>query len=298
MTNAIISLGLLALSTAVSVQGADPLKALIIDGQNNYGHRWAQMTPIIRDYLEDLGLFEVAVATTPPKGADMNGFKPDFSGLDVVILNNYDADPWPEETSTAFEQFVRNGGGFVSVHSTDNAFTDWKEFQEMIGVGGWGGRTAESGPYVRWRDGKQMTVQAPGNSGHHGPQHEYILITRAPDHEVMRDLPESWRHSKDELYDCLRGPARNLTVLATAYSAPDYGGTSEHEPMLMVINYGKGRVFHTTLGHSPEAMQCVGFATTLQRGAEWAATGNVTQPLPENFPTEDNISIRPKPALP
>jgi type 1 glutamine amidotransferase len=68
--------------------------------------------------------------------------------------------------------------------------------------------------------------------------------------------------------------------------------------MLMAIHYGKGRVFHTTLGHSPEAMQCVGFATTLQRGAEWAATGKVTQKLPPDFPGEDTVSTRPKPVMP
>ena len=43
----------------------------------------------------------------------------------------------------------------------------------------------------------------------------------------------------------------------------------------MAIRYGKGRVFHTTLGHDVAAMQCVGFIVTLQRGAEWAATGRV-----------------------
>lgn len=288
---------LLAFSTALSLHAEAPLTALIIDGQNKYGHRWAEMTPMIKGYLEQTGLFEVKTVTTPPQGEDMSAFKPSFEGVSVVLLNNYDADPWPEETNIAFEQFVREGGGFVSVHSTDNAFTDWKEFQEMISVGGWGGRTEASGPYVRWRDGKQVTVQEPGKSGHHGPQHEYVMTTRAPDHEVMQRLPESWMHAKDELYDCLRGPAKNLTVLATAYSAPKHGGTDEHEPMLMAISYGEGRVFHTTLGHSPEAMQCVGFICTLQRGTEWAATGKVTQALPEDFPG-NKPSVRPKPAAP
>ena len=64
----------------------------------------------------------------------------------------------------------------------------------------------------------------------------------------------------------------------------------------MVINYGKGRVFHTTLGHSDESMKDVGFVTTLDRGAEWAATGKVTQKVPENFPTADKVSIWSPPA--
>jgi len=279
----------------LTMHAADKLTALIIDGQNIYKHRWEEMTPMLKVYLEQTGLFEVRVATTPPIGSDMSGFKPSFEGVDVVILNNYDADPWPEETNVAFERFVREGGGFVSVHSADNAFPDWKAFQEMIGVGGWGNRTAESGPYVRWREGQMVIEQKPGPSGHHGPQHEYLVKTRAAEHPVMASLPQAWMHAKDELYDSLRGPAKNLEVLATAYSAPEQKGTGENEPSLMVIQYGQGRVFHTTLGHSPEAMQCVGFITTFQRGAEWAATGKVTQPVPKDFPGTEQPSVRPLP---
>ncbi|MCZ6651549.1 MAG: ThuA domain-containing protein, partial [Planctomycetota bacterium] len=101
-----------------------------------------------------------------------------------------------------------------------------------------------------------------------------------------------WMHSRDELYDRLRGPATNLTVLATAYSEPSTKGTGEHEPMLMTISYGEGRVFHTTLGHAIVSQQCVGFITTLQRGAEWVVTGEVTQKVPKDFPQPDKPSVR------
>ena len=49
----------------------------------------------------------------------------------------------------------------------------------------------------------------------------------------------------------------------------------------MAIRYGQGRVFHTALGHSPQAMYGRGFQVTLTRGAEWAATGKVTLAPPE-----------------
>jgi type 1 glutamine amidotransferase len=51
-------------------------------------------------------------------------------------------------------------------------------------------------------------------------------------------------------------------------------------------------VFHTALGHGPEALSCVGFIVTLQRGTEWAATGKVTQKMPADFPTADRVSVR------
>jgi type 1 glutamine amidotransferase len=99
-------------------------------------------------------------------------------------------------------------------------------------------------------------------------------------------------HTKDELYDRLRGPAEDLHILATAYSSPEFNGTGRHEPMLMTLQYGSGRVFHTALGHADYSMNCVGFVTTLQRGTEWAATGKVTIDVPDDFPTSDTARSR------
>jgi type 1 glutamine amidotransferase len=60
----------------------------------------------------------------------------------------------------------------------------------------------------------------------------------------------------------------------------------------MVIQFGKGRVFHTTLGHDAVALSGLGFITTFQRGTEWAATGKVTQKIPSTFPTANTVSYR------
>ena len=103
---------------ALAAQAA-PIKALIVDGQNN--HDWEETTPILEKMLEDTGLFTVDVATSPPKGQDMSGFKPDFAAYDVVV-SNYTGDAWPEETKAAFEKFVADGGGLVIYHAADNAF--------------------------------------------------------------------------------------------------------------------------------------------------------------------------------
>jgi type 1 glutamine amidotransferase len=273
----------------------DPMPVLIIDGQNN--HDYKSTTPHLKKILEETGLFKVDVATTPPAGGDMNSFHPDFKKYRVII-SNYNGEPWSKETEQAFVDYVRNGGGFVSVHAADNSFPDWKEYNEMIGLGGWGNRTEKSGPYLRLRDGKFVQDTSPGRGGSHGKQHPFVMDTRAPDHPIMAGLPEHWMHSKDELYDRLRGPAENVTVLSTALSTKESGGSGEIEPLLMVIPYGKGRVFHTAIGHNngPDlnAQKCVGFIITLQRGTEWAATGKVTQKVPSDFPTAEKESTREK----
>jgi len=274
-----------------SVSAAEPakIKMLIVDGQNN--HPWRETTPVIKDFFEKSGRFTVDVATSPDQGEDMSGFKPDFAKYDVVFLN-YTGDNWPKETDNAFEKFVADGGGVVVFHAADNAFPEWKEFNLMIGLGGWGGRDEKSGPYVYVEDGKVVRDDSPGGGGSHGPQVEFLVKTFTPDHPIMKGLPPAFLHCKDELYCKMRGPAENMTVLATALSKVDEGGTGHEEPMLMVIHYKKGRIFHTMLGHAGQQCKCVGFQITSLRGAEWAATGNVTIPCPKDYPTETDTSLR------
>ena len=273
-----------------SAVAAPKYEALIVDGQSNH-KIWPQTTQMIKGYLEETGLFSVEVATTPPEGSDLSGYRPKFAKYDVVV-SNYNGAPWGAETKADFEKYVREGGAYVSVHSANNAFPEWPAYNEMIGIGGWGDRNEKSGPYIRLRDGKFVRDNTPGVGGSHGIRHEFALDIREPDHPITRGLPAKWMHSNDELYDRLRGPAKNVTVLASALSTKETNGTGEHEPLLMAITYGKGHIFHTALGHAIVSQQCVGFIATLQRGAEWAVTGDVTQEVPKDFPTASSVSVR------
>lgn len=305
----------------VFLASGERLRVLIIDGQNNHTV-WPRSTRMMQVYLEESGRFEVAIARTVftwrgetwlahypledgverqnlPEPRPDPEFQPDFAAYDVVVSNfGWKAAEWPEATRRALEHYVSEGGGFVTVHAANNCFPEWTAYNRMIGLGGWGGRNESDGPYVYFdTEGQLVRDPSPGPAGSHGPQHEFLITIREPDHPVTRGMPRQWLHTRDECYDRLRGPAEEMTILATAFSSPEFRGTGRHEPILMTVRFGKGRIFHTTLGHEDYSFEGVGFITSFLRGVEWAATGQVTLPIPEDFPSTEKATFRsfPKP---
>ena len=271
-----------------------PIPVMLLDGESGGPwHKWQLTTPLLKKALDETGLFAVTVVTAPASKGTLADFKPDFAKYRVVVMN-YDApdERWTPEVKTAFEQFVRNGGGLVSVHAADNAFPGWVAFNEMIGVGAWRGRNETAGPLWYLKDGKLVSDDTPGNAGTHGRRVPFLVTTREASHPITKGLPATWMHQGDELYAHLRGPGKNMTVLASAFSDPGNAGSGRDEAVLMVLPFGKGRVVHTTLGHDINGMSCVGFVTILQRSTEWAATGKVTQKVPAAFPTAATVSYR------
>lgn len=85
-TRATVLLAILMLAGSSMTASADTkLKALIVDGQNNHAN-WPETTQMMKGYLEETGLFTVAIARTAPEGTDPN-FRPNFAAYDVVVSN-------------------------------------------------------------------------------------------------------------------------------------------------------------------------------------------------------------------
>jgi len=283
-----------ALAIASLARGAAPARVMILDGESaGPYHRWQVVTPVLKKMLDETHLFDVDVVTAPPAGAPFDAFKPAFAQYRAVVLN-YDApdDRWPSDLKDAFDRYMRDGGGLAVVHASDNAFPGWKAYNEMIGIGGWRNRNENAGPHWYVENGRLTSDTAPGSAGSHGTRLPFAVTAQDEAHPIMKGLPKTWMHQGDELYASLRGPGRNMTVLATAHSDPSNHGTGRDEPALLVVHYGRGRVFHTTLGHDVNALSSVDFVATFQRGVEWAATGAVTQRVPPGFPSADTVSYR------
>jgi type 1 glutamine amidotransferase len=256
------TLAALLMATAAPGRAADakakakePIKLLIITGDNVGAHNWKATTPVLQQFLSDGSKFKVDITAMPAKDlTDQN-----LANYDVLLLNYKDTpqgtpdSKWSDENKKAFLKAVHDDGkGLVVYHFSSAAFANpnWKEFEQAV-AGGW--RT----------------------QGFHGPAHEFKVKKTAVKHPVSTRLPEEFAHVTDELYSASMR-TRGSVVLATAYCDPSKPqGTGMDEAVVWVNQYGKGRVFECVLGHDAKALSDPNVEAWIKRGAEWAATGTV-----------------------
>lgn len=247
----VLSLTLIALVN-LSV-GAEPVRALILTGQNN--HDWKETTPVLRQILEQSGRFTVEVSERPET------MTPESVSNFGVIISNWNSwgevpvKEWPEAARTALIAFVQKGKGFVSVHAGSSSFYEWPDYQELV-ITAW--KLDETG---------------------HGRQHAFRVTPTTVEHPITRGVTPFTIF--DELWH--RVPVQpGAQILATAYSAKENGGTDQDEPVVMVRKFGEGRSVNILLGHHARAMSHPPFGILLARSAEWAATEAVTLPAQMN----------------
>ena len=258
---------LAVLVLAAAALHAAPIRTLIFSGQNNHG--WRTTTPYLENLLAGSGRFEVRVEEEPAGVTAAT-----LAHYDLIVVD-YQGPRWGDATERAVADFVRSGKGLVAVHGSSYAFSGL----DILGPGHVRtGRTER--PWLEWAGMLGGTWAGNPPSSFHAPRHLFTVKFTDRSHPIARGLGSGFQ-TLDELYHGMHFlPAAHL--IATAYDDPAIGGTGKDEPVLLTVNYGKGQVFYTALGHEVPAMQEPGFAITFVRGAEWAATGDVT--LPSAFP--------------
>jgi type 1 glutamine amidotransferase len=244
---------LAALGLALAALQTQPkIPVLVVSGANN--HDWEWTTPSLVAMLEASGLFSVDVTREP--GVTLTDTER-LARYRALVLD-YNGPRWGEAAEGAFLAAVRGGTGVAVIHAANNAFPGWKEYEELVAL--------------CWREGTG-----------HGKFHAFDVAITDRDHPITRGLPDLRAHP-DELYHKLvHMHGTDYRVLATAFSDPETGGTGAHEPMVIVKQYGEGRVFHTPLGHvwsnSPQthsSHEDPQLQNLIVRGVEWAACGRVS----------------------
>jgi hypothetical protein len=279
----------------------EPIKLLIVDGMGN--HDWVQTTKVARAILAGSGYFDVTVSTAPAANspAAWSAWNPGFSDFEIVLMNYNSGDAynslrWPRDKEVQLESYVSGGGGLYILHSANNGFPQWSEYNRMIGVGwrpagfGYAMEVSPEGQVIR------IPPDAGGATGH-GARGDFPIHILTP-HPINKGYPRKYLSKSLEIYYYARGPAENCTVLSYAFDGPASGNTGRNWPIELLIAYGKGLVYNATPGHLwpgetvPDAVKDVSFQTTLVRASEWLARREVFYPVPEEFNSETRVALK------
>ena len=214
----------------------EPLRVLLVSGEDHPAHHWKETGPVVRKVLEEDKRFDVRIVEDHEFLAS-----PAIFDYDVLFMHFKDYKPIAREQEIRdnLVKFVKQGKGLVVFHFACGAFGDWPEFEKVAGKV-WDKRTG------------------------HDRRRVFTVEVVDQDHPITRGMKDF--QADDELYICLVGE-QPVEILATARSEI----TAKDHPMAFVLEYGKGRVFHTPLGHDVRSIEMPGVAELIRRGCLWTA---------------------------
>jgi type 1 glutamine amidotransferase len=260
--------GWVPLAVAAAPAQAAKHRVLILSGSNN--HHWQETTPAIQAALEETGRFQVDVEN------QVETLKPGSFAPYALILSNFNAfgrqppsSVWDAATRKSFIEHMAKGRGLVVVHAGSSEFYDWPEFQKLA-CGNWGPKT------------------------HHSAIHVEQVRFTAEASPITAGLQPFW--IRDEFWHDI-ALAPGIQALATAGDVAEPKDSTVQHPIVFSTQAGRARGFALFLGHDGSVMKNVAWRTLLQRGTEWAATGKVTLPIPNNWPaTQADAEAPPNPS--
>jgi type 1 glutamine amidotransferase len=253
----------------------DAIRTLIVTGHTDIHHDWRTMTPLLANLLRETGRFDVRV-TEEFRGAGPETLEP----YDLVVLNYFGRfEPWgraPEKrwgprAEQALYDFVTAGKGVVVYHASLQMGEGWDDDFERMAGGVMRQHCSRRAPIPDFR------------------------LHVSSGHPITEGMPEFVPHYADDLYVNLQwAPGADVEVLVRGWDNPlrytqvpeewhALPGMGEEHALVWTNTFGEGRVFASGIGHGPEAVSYPSFRGLFLRGAEWAATGQVSIPLPEGF---------------
>ncbi len=271
-----------------------PIRVLIVDGMSN--HDWKQTTKAVKAIYARSGFFSVDVSTAPSTGsaAAWQAWTPRFKDYEAVVMNYNSGDArgslrWPAGKETELQDFVRDGGGLYALHAANNSFPDWAEYNKMIAQG-WRDKLFGYAIQVDSSGTPKRIAPGIGDGTSHGNRVD-VPIRLVNAHPIHKGFPRVLMATDLEIYRYARGPAEDFEVISYAFDGPASGGSNAYWPIELMIDYGRGKVYNSTMGHlwpgeiQPDAVKDAAFQTTLIRATEWLARREVFQPVPAVFNT-------------
>src|SRR5215510_1536840 len=161
----------------------------------------------------------------------------------TVVFLNTTGDLLDNGQQAAFERYIRNGGGFVGVHSATDTEYDWAWYGGLVGA------YFQSHPMIQ-----------PAK-----------IVVEDGSHPSTTTLPVEWRRT-DEWYNFRSNPRGRVKVLATLDETTYSGGAmgADH-PIAWCQLYDGGRAWYTAGGHTRESYAEPLFRQHLLGGIQFTA---------------------------
>lgn len=228
-----------ALPAKAIVAPAKPRKLLIFDSNVNYGGHGSIPYANLAFTLmgKKTGAFETVVSQDPEV------FRRDsLQQFDAVYFNNNVGNLFEDpELRRNLVEFICGGGGMLGVHGTTVAFMrwpsveeDWPEFGRMMGARGANHRDSDEHVFIKLDDPGHPLNQAFGGQGF-DYRDEFFRVHEPYSRSRVRVL-FSIDNDKTETIGLPRGKVERADR--------DYA-------LAWVRNYGRGRVFYSTIAHNP-----------------------------------------------
>jgi len=172
-----------------------------------------------------------------------------LAGFDVVVFLSTTGDFLNNSQQTAFENYIRGGGGFVGIHGASNGETTWPWYEGLVGT-----------EFLNHPSGTNQFQTA-------------SMSVEEPSHPSANGLPNPWERL-EEWYNFEYNPetVNGVNVVLKVDESTYIGGQmGSNHPIAWYREYDGGRSYYTALGHHAETYSDSLFRNHLEGAIEWSS---------------------------